>query len=298
MLRLCTSVLPRAAVAAALLVAGTAAGEADEIAYLAREGLYWQVWVMSASGADARQVSHSLYEKAHVDWFPGGRALLVSSLDGKVVRLDLESGEEAPVALPATGVLDAVVSPRGTLIAFSLNTAETSDDNEIWVSRPNGEGARRLTHMDWLQHQPAWGPRGKVLYFLSGTGGEEHDIWRLRLDDGEPERLTAGSLYHFDLDVGPGGRLAFSSNRTGDYELWTWDPDTEPGPTLLASRKGLEGAPSWSPDGQSIAYHANVNGTLEIWTINADGTSSRRLSPSGPPARRPRWLRAGPGDTP
>jgi TolB protein len=258
------------------MAAPVAAEAAGRIAYLASTGAYWQVWVIDATGSEPRQVTRSTYEKARLSWFPDGETLLVSALDGRAFRVEVDSGEEKEIPIPLDGATDAVVSPDGQHIAFSLSTADSVDANDIWIITVGGEGLRRLTSMVNLQHDPQWSSDGRYLYFLSGDGGQSHDIWRIALSGGAQEQLTAGGLYHFDLALSPQGLLAFSSNRSGNYEVYVQE-GLSPARRLTV-HSALDGGPTWSPDGRELVFHSTRGGSLNLWRVPLEGGDARQLT--------------------
>lgn len=275
------------AVWALLIVSLGPVGAGAEIAYLALSGDYWQVWLVGEDGANARQLTDSAYEKTRCDWFPDGGRLLVNALDGRLFEVDVETGAERRIELPMEGMLDATVSPDGTRIAFSVSKAGTLDDNEIWTLGLDGSDARRLTNMPWRQHLPRWAPDGSWIYFLSGEGQHTHDIWRVSPETASTEQLTAGALYHFEVDVAADGRLAFSSNRTGDYEIYTQAPGEAP--VQRTSSPGLDGAPRWSPDGEALVFHSARGGSLDLWRLESGEGDPVRLTDHAEGARAPAW---------
>jgi TolB protein len=279
-----------AAVAGVAVLLAAPSRASGRIAYLAAMDPYWQVWVVPADGGEAREVTRSAYEKARVSWFPDGRHLLVNALDGRVFRVDGETGEEQEIVMPLRGMTDAVVSPDGGSIAFSLSTGDSIDGNEIWVVGVDGGTPRRLTAMPFLQHDPQWSADGRSLYFLSSDSTDTrqaHDIWRVSVATRSTEQLTAGELYHFELALAADGRLAFSSNRSGDYEIYV--QQGRRAPVQLTQAPGLDGAPSWSPDGSRIAFHSTRGGALNVWVMNADGSAPVQLTHRSQGARDPVW---------
>ncbi len=259
----------------------------QSIAFLSVSDGYWQVWVMDADGQAVRQVSRSAYDKARVSWLPDGRSLLVCGNQGQLARLDIASGIERPIEPPLQGIQDAVVSPDGQRIAFSLSTADSIDDNNIWMMNIDGSDPLKLTQMPALQHGPTWAADGKALYFLSGPGGQAHDIWRLTLAGRRTEQLTVGQLYHFDVALSGQSALAFSSNRSGNYEIWHWPQGGNP--VALTQHPALDAAPSFSSDGRSIAFESSRGGSLNIWRLALAGGEPHQLSFREAGARAPAW---------
>lgn len=241
---------------------------AGRIAYLALTEGTWQVWVASPDGDEASLVTRSAGDKIHCSWDPDGRTLLVSRLDSVPIRVDVATGRETPLSIPFSNVVDAVVSPDGSRIAFSAIPADTVDSNEIWLAKADGTAVRRITDMPFLQHQPAWSPDGRWLYFLSSKGGKEdpaHDVWRVAIDGTSREQITAGALYQFEVAVSPTGALAYSSNRSGNYEIWVERENAAPVP--VTEHPALDSEPAWSPDGRSLLFTSTRGGVPNLWRV-------------------------------
>lgn len=272
----------------AIAVPVTAHGASQEgrVAYLALTQGYWQVWVMAPDGSNPSQITRSASDKTRCSWFPDGRHLLVNALDGRLYRVDAESGEEIRLPMPLEGILDAVVSPDGSRIAFSLSTTGSADGNDIWIVKIDGTDLRKLTAMPRLQHAPAWDADGAAIYFLSGAGGQDQDIWRTSMDSRSQAQLTAGALYHFDLAVAPDGKLAFSSNRTGNYEIFT-QGDGEP-PVQWTRDPALDGGPAWGPGGRDLIFHSMRSGSLNLWRMR-EGEEPYLLTNHPAGARAAAW---------
>lgn len=267
-------------------LSGPASAGGAELAYLAFTDGYWQVWTLDADGGSPRQVTRSSFEKARCSWFPDGRHLLVAALDGRVFRVNLETGAESQVPVPLSGSMDAVLSPDGTRIAFSRTTPGSADDNDVWLVRLDGTGLRKLITMPWLQHDPQWDADGERVYFLSGDGRQDHDIWRVAIATGATDQLTTGALYHFDLAVARDGTLAFSSNRSGDYEIYSQREGEAP--VRRTQHAGLDGGPTWSPDGRSLVFHSTRSGGLQLWRVD-EGGPPRQLTHHADGARGAVW---------
>lgn len=265
------------------------ASGAGRIAYLAAGSPYWQVWVMDASGERPRQLTRSGYEKSHVAWYPDGRRLLVTALDGSLAAVDVESGAESPLELGADGLTDAVLSPKGDRLAYAYASAGKGDTSEIWVTELVDGSRRRLTRLPGLQHQPDWAPSGDWIYFSSEKDPREINLWRVSIRSGAEEKLTSHGLYSLEVAAGPDGRVAYSGNQTGDYEIWIWQPESGVPPRQLTHDPALDGAPAWGPDGRDLAFHSTRSGTLQIWRIPAAGGKAAQLTNHPGGARAPAW---------
>jgi TolB protein len=274
----------------AVLVFTADAPVGEEVAFLAQMGSYWQVWVMRPDGSGQRQVTRSDYEKSRVAWFPEGRRLLVTSIEGRLFDVDVDTGNEKPMAMSLQSIHDAAVSPDGEWLALAASAGGGRDNHDIWLARPDGKDQRRLVSMPHLQHEPRWSPDGQWIYFLSGDGEQDHDVWRARVSDGSTEQVTVDARYHFELDVSAAGTVAFSSNRTGDYELYSLEPASGKA-TRWTDSPGMDGHPSWSPDGGSLVFHSTRGGAVNIWRQSSPTGSAHLLTRVDRGARDPEWSR-------
>lgn len=269
--------------------ATTAVTAASEIAYLGLAGSVWQCWVMDANGENARQVTRSTHDKMRVSWFPDGKRLLVNAANGAAYEVDLATGAEVRVPAELSGFQDAVVSPDGQKMAFSLSTSGSRDDNNIWIHDLRDSALRKLTGMPWLQHEPVWSPDGKEIFFLSGDGGQTHDIWRMPVNGGKANQLTANQAYHFDVSVAGDGTLAYSNNRDGSYDLWLRRPDGVE--QRLTDHPALDARPSWSPDGRRLVFESTRDGGPDLWLLEIESGELIRLTHTQGSARAPVWYR-------
>lgn len=265
---------------------------AADIAYLKLTDGVWQVWMMQDDGANARQVTHGRADKTRISWYPDGH-LFVNTVEGRVYRLAADTGDKSWVETELSGYQDAVLSPDGRYFTFSLSPGGSRDANDIWVVDSDGGNPRKMTTLTHLQHEPAWSPDSRYVYFLSGDGGRHHDIWRVAVDGPRAEQITAESLFHFDIAIAPDGTLVSSNNRAGQYDLWLRGPDGEE--HRLTDHPGLDARPSWSPDGTELVFESTRSGALNIWKIARDGGEPVQLTHTDEGARFPVWRTNGGG---
>lgn len=136
----------------------------EQIAFVSdREGED-RVFLVNADGTGVRQLSQagpaSGILEGNPAWSPDGRqiAYTVEPRTGRArVRITrVADGHTAEVAAgPRGGESDPAWSPDGRWLAF---VSDRDGDAEIYIARPDGSGARRITHApgaDWL---PRWVP--------------------------------------------------------------------------------------------------------------------------------------------
>ena len=91
------------------------------------------------------------------------------------------------------------VSPDGRRIVFTvsaLDLAANKRRSDLWVVGTDGAGLRPLTRHADNDTSGTWAPDGRTVYFLSTRSGSSQ-VWKLPLDGGEAQQLTA-----LPLDVG------------------------------------------------------------------------------------------------
>jgi len=258
----------------------------SNVAYLAHTNNFWQVWTMNENGENKQQITSSQFDKTHISWYPDGQHLLVNGHQGRLLKLNLHTKKETPVELPIKGTVDAVISPDGQKIAFSLSVAGSRDNNHIWLVDANGKYLKKLTNMNGLQHEPTWTPDGAWIYFLSSTDRQAHDIWRVSVANKSTEQLTVNQLYHFDLAFSPQGDMAFSSNRAGNYDLWLRNAQGKE--TAITNHEAIDSRPTFSANGREIIFESSRSGVMNIWHKHIDG-DVKQLTFETIGARHPVW---------
>jgi dipeptidyl aminopeptidase/acylaminoacyl peptidase len=113
------------------------------------------------------------------------------------------------------GVGSPTVSPDGAWVLFTVkrhDLAKGKSNTDLHLMRRDGSGMRRLTRNAATDTAPAWMPDSKSFVFVS-TRDSGAQLWRMSVDGGEPEQLTALSTGVGSPKVSPDGTLvAFTSS--------------------------------------------------------------------------------------
>jgi Tol biopolymer transport system component len=153
-----------------------------------------------------------------------------------------------------------------------------------------------------LDYSPSLSADGAWILFTSERAGSA-DIYRVRSDGSQLERLTDDPAFDDQATLSPDGRsIAFvSSRKDGRAHVWIMDVATR-GVRQLTAGSGGDFRPAWSPDGKSIAFSSDRGshpGTLPgrwellqsagVYVVHADGTGLKRITSAGGFAGSPRW---------
>ncbi len=125
-------------------------------------------------------------------WSPDSRQLAVAAANGPFFRTTVHSvyvasadGSSFKRVGPLGNIWDAVWSPDGQWIAFSMATKATGGRFELYLMHPDGSGIRRLmSGTDGLfSLHPTWSPDSDQLLFVRGTNNVNlTDIWSINVN--------------------------------------------------------------------------------------------------------------------
>ncbi len=133
-----------------------------QIAFMALVKNYWQIFVMNADGTRLKQITSGRIDHRYPRWFPDGRIIFNtryhdSGRVGNIFRMNADGSSLTQLTYEGEGANGRPFpSPDGRFIAF--NSTHLGDNYEIYVSRPDGSEARRLTNTPADDFEPAWSP--------------------------------------------------------------------------------------------------------------------------------------------
>ncbi|HMD36501.1 MAG TPA: hypothetical protein VKH42_16100, partial [Vicinamibacterales bacterium] len=133
-----------------------------------------QIAVINKDGSGFREVTSGPNNSAFPSFAPDGKRFVYRSFgpDGEGLRImNLETGQ---VATLTSGYDNFPLwSPRGDLIMFSRLA---DGDYEIWTIKPDGTGAKQLTHSHGSDAHQAWSPDGEHIVFASARMGFKDEV--------------------------------------------------------------------------------------------------------------------------
>jgi Tol biopolymer transport system component len=239
----------------------TIAPDRRTIAYTAKDGEAWDLYLVDPRNEGRIRVARGLAADARATWSPDGRQLaFVSAQDGRpdLVALDLRTNRTRKLTDNPGTEGDPAWSPDGTRIVFWA-----ADD--LYTVPAGGGPLTRLTIAEGPEADPSWSPDGTRIAYAAKPPGGSTDIWVAGADGADPRPLE------------PGG-----ASPVGDEEDPTWSPD---GRRISFEARHM-------PDAANPGTDAP-----EIYVVNADGTAPPvRLTPPGGVERHPAWSGAAPAD--
>ncbi len=234
-----------------------------------QHGLDIAVWMMSASGADMRQITVDRGSQTQPSWFPTGDRLAFQWRRGEqrmMAAIDVESGRTEELAELDDDVDWARLSPDGKRLAYHSRGGGLGIN--LWLMDLADGSRRQLTFADELNGFPCWSPDGRWLAFQRKQGGDTH-LMMISSDGGEPVELTAEAGQSWPFSFSPDGdRIAFAARRGDEWSLW-WVSRLTGERQRLTAPSG-PGAyvryPAWSPAGDRLVYEL-AETTGDVWLV-------------------------------
>ncbi|MFN2384607.1 MAG: Tol-Pal system beta propeller repeat protein TolB [Gemmatimonadota bacterium] len=125
------------------------------------------------------------------------------------------------------------------------------------------------------------------LAFASRRRGDK-EIYVVDYDGHNAYRVTSTDTINMTPDWRGGGEICFTTFITGDPDLYC-APSGGGSARPLSNHKGLDMAPSWSPDGRRLAHTLTKDGNAEIYVLDAGARRLRRLTYSLGIDTAPSW---------
>ena len=165
-----------------------------------------------------------------------------------------------------------------TRIAF---VSSRSGNKEIWVMDYDGQNQQQLTHQRTISVAPRWSPDAtRIAYTCLGEprGSAGFQICMYSLELGRTVAFKHLPGTNTSPSWSPDGtRLMFMSSIAGPPNIYV--SDITGGNLKRISSGGLDTQPVWNPKtGQTVAFVSGRSGLPQIYLMNADGTSSEKLT--------------------
>ncbi|MDP1532500.1 MAG: hypothetical protein Q8L92_02850, partial [Rubrivivax sp.] len=201
------------------------------LAYVGRDELHAEVWLMPAAGGPARRLSWLGADTAVRGWTPGGRILLASNHGQPFFRnlhmftLAPDGGE--PEQLKLGQVNHLAFGPGGAQV-IGRNTADPArwkryrggTAGHLWVDADGSGQFRRMTELQGNLTSPMW--LGERIYFL-GDGEGVGNLYSCRPDGSELRRHSDHDAFYARFAQSDGQRIVYQCGA----EIWLHDAATD-----------------------------------------------------------------------
>ena len=258
-----------------------------QIAFVSDQTSTKEVYVMEADGTRRRRVTGNKNINLFPAWSPDGATILYTSYRAGASDLwTLTRGK------PGRRLLNlpdekyrGVFGPVDGQITFVMNQNSNTD---LFVTRRDGRGLRRLTRERSIEVSPSWSPDGSQLAFASDRSGNQQ-IHLMDVASGEVRRLSFRGDYNASPAWSPTGEWIAYAARTGSsFDLYLLDPETGY-TTQLTDHPRSETDPAWSPDGRKLAFVSNRLGRKNVFVVDVDGRNLRRITDGFGNCSNPAW---------
>lgn len=241
----------------------------NQIVFVSDRSGAGEIWVMSTTGANPRQLTFGATNPHRPKVSPDGSAIVFAS--GIGLQIMQADGSDRH-AIPGTAPSDFPAwSPDGKRVAF---VSDRDGNLEIYSINTDGTGVVRLTNDPAQDFAPAWSPDGKSIVFSSDR--DDRDFLRLQLFvvnvDGTGLHSLSNNLV---LDccaawAHDGRTLGFDSIRDLSNQVFLMDADGGRQRPVSNRKMTLGG---WSPDDTRLVV-TDISGLFPvIATIDLNGAN-------------------------
>jgi len=222
--------------------------------------------------------------------------IFVARRDGSNIRqLTTSPGYDAEGAFSPDGKLIVYCSlrsayPTNQWSAAELRLLETDPAyfGEIHLMNADGSNVRRLTQTPGYDGGPFFSADGqRIVWRRFETNGVVADVWTMKLDGSDAQRVTAFGCMSWAPYFHPSGDyLIFTANKLGfaNFELFIADARGGREPVRVTFTDGFDGLPVFSPDGKKLAWTSNrgADGKSQIHLADWNDAAARQALAAAP----------------
>ncbi len=208
------------------------AGQRVALSHRSADG--FDLAVRNASSGSVSLLTSRPHDEAPMAWSPDGRHLVYLNgwmgEDGihyqRRLRIrDLETGTDRRLTdVPVPPQNSVVWDPSGAWIAF--DGLQGDGNRDIWIVRPDGSDARRLTDGTEPDAEPDFSPDGRWVAYASGPPGGR-SLFLTRIDGTRTIPLVDTGFDDHHPVWRTESRVLFLSTRDGRTQLWEYDLDQD-----------------------------------------------------------------------
>ena len=208
----------------------------DDAHVVDKEDKRARLWLVSASGGDARALSKPTWEVDEIAWMPAGDQIIVEATNRpaseemhthQIFAVQVSDATIKPLINPL-GFGRLRVSPDGKNISYVGSREGGPDPHDLWLLPVGLHAATNLTgaNLDRPIEDYAWQKDGAVT--VLGANGFVDSLITYSAD-GARHDLSPSPAPSYNFAAGENGELAFvSQSATRPQEVYFWDQKSAP----------------------------------------------------------------------
>ncbi len=174
-------------------------------------------------------------------------------------------------------------SPAGDALLYASNR---DGSFELYIKLLGSDLLTQVTNGIGEVSSAAFSSNGDDVVFSNSIGGRPSELWEVRKDGKNPQKLYAGAGNIASPVWAPNGQnIAFAMSSAEDlkaYDVYIFDPATQSiGPITKGRLPNAGGSVDWSPDGRSLLLFAGPTGNRNIFLFDIVSGHIRQLTNGG-----------------
>ncbi|HEX8652674.1 MAG TPA: winged helix-turn-helix domain-containing protein [Pyrinomonadaceae bacterium] len=231
--------------------------------------LYRQIWYLALPEGAARKITNDLNDYEDLSLTADSRTLVTVQSDQQANLWIAPVQGTGPATQITSGNYDGLNGLSWTPQGEVVYTTRTLDNQDLWITSPQGNNQRQLTAGAGMNRQPSVTPDGRYVVYSSNRTGSEY-IWRIDLDGSHPTQLTSGIGDHYPVCSPDGRWVVYRSYVFGPPNLWKVSID---GGEPVRLTYEISGRHDLSPQDGLIAFYYRklALSPIELATLPLDG---------------------------
>ena len=261
----------------------------SQIAFINKKGRSEELCVGYPDGGDIRQITRDGTACVGPRWMGKNTILYTGYVNGapQIFEINTDSGVRKMKWGFGGLTTGASVSPDGSTAAVILS--KPFGNPELCTINIGAGTWKRLTvSRDVNEGQPAWGPGGKEIVYVSDET-RRLNLFVIDAATKSKRRITSTGSQNVDPDWGNDGRIAYTTKRGGDFYIAVINPADGDKSARLVTEPGRWEHPSWAPDKRHVV--AERDGVLYLIDTDENADKPIRLFTIPGKCITPTWSR-------